>query len=493
MKKLEINSISSMGGTPVHGCGAADSGLYGETCSAGPGVQRGKDGVYVREVCDILIRDCRILTGDFTIEEHVSVAVKDKIIHAIGTPEELDQRFCAAEVLEADGNLLMPGFIDGHTHTCQQLLRGRTADEYPMIWTRFLVPFESSLSPEDVRASARLHCVEMIRAGITGFADAGGVHMDQVAEAVMETGMRAALCPSTMDMGNVICGEMKHSAEDCIRLTEELHSRYQGAGDGRVDIWFGIRQLMTCSKELIEKIVEKAEELDTGIHMHLCEHKDEVSFCLQNYKMRPAAFLQSVGALSPRLLTAHNVLLTERDITLLTDNGVHVIHCPMANFINHGFPKVPSMLERGASIGIGCDGASNIALDMFTQIRALKAGVTAQWGLPVFDPVAVPNDQLLRMITFGGAQAIRHGDTLGVIEEGKTADLIVIDVKGPHMRPTQRLLNAVVSAGNSHDILHTIIDGKLVMKDRQLVELDEEKIIADAEQHMREINRKSGI
>ena len=98
-----------------------------------------------------------------------------------------------------------------------------------MIWTRFLVPFESNLSPEDVRVSARLHCVEMIRAGITGFADAGGVHMDQVAEAVMETGMRAALCPSTMDMGNVVCGEMKHSAEDCIRLTEELHSRYQGS------------------------------------------------------------------------------------------------------------------------------------------------------------------------------------------------------------------------------------------------------------------------
>lgn len=137
--------------------------------------------------------------------------------------------------------------------------------------------------------------------------------------------------------------------------------------------------------------------------------------------MRPAAFLQSVGALSPRLLTAHNVLLTERDITLLADNGVHVIHCPMANFINHGFPKIPSMLERGASMGIGCDGASHIALDMFTQIRALKAGVTAQWGLPVFDPMVVPNDQLLRMITFGGAQAIRHGDTLGVIEEGKTA------------------------------------------------------------------------
>lgn len=214
---------------------------------------------------------------------------------------------------------------------------------------------------------------------------------------------------------------MKHSAEDCIRLTEELHSRYQGAGDGRVDIWFGIRQLMTCSKELIEKIVEKAEELDTGIHMHLCEHKDEVSFCLQNYKMRPAAFLQSVGALSPRLLTAHNVLLTERDITLLADqrsachslsNGeLHQPRFSQDSF--HGWS-----VER--LLGIGCDGASHIALDMFTQIRALKAGVTAQWGLPVFDPMVVPNDQLLQHVTFGGAQAIRHGDTLGVIEEGKT-------------------------------------------------------------------------
>ncbi len=445
------------------------------------------------EYWDILIKNCKILTRDFEIEDDCYVAVKDSRIAKMGSMAELGDSYEAGEVLDAKGNLLMPGFVDGHTHTCQQLLRGRTADEYPMVWTRFLVPFESNLSPEDVRASARLHCIEMIKAGFTGFADAGGVHMDQVAEAVLETGMRAALCPSTMDMGNVVCGEMKRSTEDCIRVTEELHSQYQGSGDGRVDIWFGIRQLMTCSKELVEKIVERAEALDTGIHMHLCEHKDEVSFCLQNYGLRPAAFLEAVGALSPRLLTAHNVLLTEKDITLLAEHGVHAIHCPMANFINHGFPKVPSMLERGISLGIGCDGASHIALDMFTQIRALKAGVMAQWGLPVFDPVAVPNRELLRMITLGGAAALRHDDVLGTIEEGKKADLILMDVSGPHMRPSQRLLNTVVSSGNSHDILHTIIDGKIIMRDRQLVGMDEEKIIADAGQHMEEIIRKAGI
>ena len=309
----------------------------------------------------------------------------------------------------------------------------------------------------------------------------------------METGMRAAICPSTMDTGNVVCGEMKHSTEDCIRLTEELHKGYQGAGEGRVDIWFGIRQLMTCSKELIEKIVEKAEELDTGIHMHLCEHKDEVSYCLQNYGLRPAEFMESVGGLSPRLLTAHNVLLTEKDITLLAKWGAHPIICPMANFINHGFPKIPSFLERGVVPGIGCDGASHIALDLFTQVRALKAGTMAFWGLPVFDPVAIPNPTLLEMMTMGGARALRHEDDLGAVEEGRKADLIVLDVHGPHMSPSQRPVNTLVSSGNSHDVLHTIIDGKVVMKNRQLVNLDEKEIIAKAGEHMEAVIARSGI
>ncbi len=185
----------------------------------------------------------------------------------------------------------MPGFVDAHTHTCQQLLRGRLADEYPMIWTRFLVPFESTLTPDDVYWSAKLACLEMIRSGTTSFADSGGVHMHRAADAVIESGMRAAIARSTMDMGGEICSAMKESAEDAIARTEELYRNYHGAGDGRVEIWFALRQVMTCSPELVRRTAEKAAEYSTGIHAHLCEHRDEVRFCLERYRKRPAEFL----------------------------------------------------------------------------------------------------------------------------------------------------------------------------------------------------------
>lgn len=443
--------------------------------------------------CDILIRDCSVLTEEFTVVEHRSVAIGDTRILAIGSVEELEQTYHAAQILDGKGKLLMPGFNDGHTHTCQQLLRGRTTDEYPMIWTRFLVPFESSLTPEDVRVSADLHCLEMIKAGFTGFADSGGVHMDQVAEAVIASGMRAAIAKSTMDIGPAITDKMKESCADNIRHTEELYRAYQGKGGGRVDIWFGIRQVMTCSQELVRAVGEKAAEYHTGIHAHLCEHKDEVSFCLQNYKMRPAEFLDAMGVLGPNLLTAHNVLLSEHDITIMAEKDVKVIHCPRSNFSNHGFPKTPRMMECGMNIGIGCDGASNVALDMFEELRILKHGIQSFWGLPIFDPVVMPTKELLKMATLGGAVAMGHGDEVGTIAVGKKADVILMDIHQPHLFPSQRLTNTLVSAGRGSDITDSIIDGKLVMKDRQVLTIDEEKVLADSQRHMEEIIRRAGI
>ncbi len=443
--------------------------------------------------CDIVIRDCSVLTKDFEIVEHRSVAIGDTRILAVGPAAEVEQMYEASEVLDGSGKLLLPGFNDGHTHTCQQLLKGKTADEYPMIWTRFLVPFESSLTPEDVRVSADLHCLEMIKAGFTGFADAGGVHMDQVAESVIASGMRAAIARSTMDMGPAITDRMKESRADNIRHTEELYRAYQGSGDGRVDIWFGIRQVMTCSPELVREIGEKAAEYHTGIHAHLCEHKDEVSFCLQNYKMRPAQFLDEMGVLGPNLLTAHNVLLSEHDITIMAEKDVKVIHCPRSNLMNHGFPKTPRMLECGINIGIGCDGASAVSLDMFDEMRILKNGIMAYWGLPVFDPVVLPTKELLKMVTIGGAVAVGHGDLYGTIEVGKKADVILMNIHQPHLYPTQNLCNTLVASGRGSDITDSIIDGKLVMKDRQVLTIDEEKVLRDSAQHMKEIVKRAGI
>ena len=166
--------------------------------------------------CDILIRSCQVLNPDMSISGTCSVAIDHTMIVKIGPAEEMDREYDAKELLDGRGKLLMPGLVDGHTHTCQQLLRGRVSDEYPMVWTRFLVPFESNLKPEDSYISGQLACVEMIKSGTTSFADSGGVHMERVADAVVESGMRAAIAKSTMDMGNAITGAMKETAREAV-------------------------------------------------------------------------------------------------------------------------------------------------------------------------------------------------------------------------------------------------------------------------------------
>ena len=440
---------------------------------------------------DIVIKNCQVLRPDMTISGECSVAIKDSWIRKIGSAEEIAAVGTAAQTLDGKGKLLMPGLVDGHTHTCQQLLRGRVADEYPMIWTRFLVPFESNLQPEDSYVSGQLACLEMIKNGTTAFAESGGVHMDRVADAVIESGMRAAIAKSTMDMGNAITGAMKETAQEAIDNTIDLYKRYQGAGDGRIDIWFAIRQVMTCSRELISMVGENAKKYHTGIHAHLCEHKDEVSFCLQNYKKRPAQFLEEMGILGPNLLTAHNVMLSDADISIMAERGVKIIHCPRANLANHGFPKTPQILEAGASVGLGCDGAAPSNLDLFDEIKVLRYAMIGYWGLPSFNPVVMPCAKLLEMATQGGANAIGHGDILGTVEEGKKADLILLNIDQPHILPTQNLLNTIVDAASSHDVTDSIINGKLVMKDREVLTLDEEKIMFEADRHMKEIIKRA--
>ena len=440
---------------------------------------------------DIVIKNCQVLRPDMTISGECSVAIKDSWIRKIGSAEEIAAAGTAAQTLDGKGKLLMPGLVDGHTHTCQQLLRGRVADEYPMIWTRFLVPFESNLQPEDSYVSGQLACLEMIKNGTTAFAESGGVHMERVADAVIESGMRAAIAKSTMDMGNAITGAMKETAQEAIDNTIDLYKRYQGAGDGRIDIWFAIRQVMTCSRELIAMVGENAKKYHTGIHAHLCEHKDEVSFCLQNYKKRPAQFLEEMGILGPNLLTAHNVMLSDADISIMAERGVKIIHCPRANLANHGFPKTPQILEAGASVGLGCDGAAPSNLDLFDEIKVLRYAMIGYWGLPSFNPVVMPCAKLLEMATQGGANAIGHGDILGTVEEGKKADLILLNIDQPHILPTQNLLNTIVDAASSHDVTDSIINGKLVMKDREVLTLDEEKIMFEADRHMKEIIKRA--
>ena len=439
---------------------------------------------------DLIIKNCSVMMPDFSIKKEQDILIQDSFIKKI---TDTDDGYESKEVLNGKNKLVMPGLVDGHTHTCQQLLRGRTANEYPMVWTRILVPYESSLTPEDCYWSAKLACLEMIKSGTTAFAESGSTHMGDVANAVIESGMRAALARSTMDIGDAIPDCMKESSELNILHTEALYDKYQGTGDGRVDIWFAIRQVMTCSPELIREIGKEARRLKTGIHAHLCEHKDEVSFCLQHYQKRPAEFLDDMGVLGPNLLTAHNVVLSERDIDLLGERNVKLIHCPRANYANHGFPKTPRILQNNMSLGLGCDGASRPNLSLFAEMKHLLYGTMAFWGIPIFDPDIICAKDLLKMVTVGGARALQHEAELGTIEEGKKADLITINLMQPHLTPTHNLLNTLVDCAAEHDVTGSVINGKIVMRDRNVLTMNEEEIIKECSKRMKQIAERSGI
>ncbi|MBD9195623.1 MAG: amidohydrolase [Clostridiales bacterium] len=265
-----------------------------------------------------------------------------------------------------------------------------------------------------------------------------------------------------------------------------------GKGDGRLQIWLGLREIMTCSPELMRDTAETAAAYHTGIHAHLCEHRDEVSFSLTHYHLRPAELLAQTGVLGSNLLTAHNVLLSDHDIALLADSGTHIIHCPKANLAHHGFPRVPTILEHGGVIGLGCDGASSVNLDMFELMRVLQLATIASQGLPIFDKQILTVKDMLRMATVGGASAI-GGDTLGVVEAGKKADVILLDIRQPHLTPTRNLAVTLAYCGHGHDVTDSIIDGRVVMRDRQVLTLDEEQVMADAACHMREAFARANI
>ncbi|MCL4458297.1 MAG: amidohydrolase [Chloroflexi bacterium] len=437
--------------------------------------------------CDLLIRGCQIILPDLTVLDEGAIAItKDKIAD-IGQLSDIETRYQPKAVLEARDKLAMPGMVDGHTHTVQQFLRGGIVDEYPIVWIRILVPYESRLDADDRYQAAMLCCLQMIKAGITTFADSGSGDMEPVIRAVHETGMRAAITRMTRDCGDFIPEIFKDAAPIAVRKTEDLYRQFHDSADGRVRIWFSVTSPMTTSPELAELVAAAAKEYNTGIHIHLAEHLREVEHCLVNYRLRPAEYLDAHGILGPNLLAAHAVQLADREVKLLAERQVKVIHCPIANLTNQGFTKTPLMKALGTCIGLGNDGAHTADLDLFGAMRILKCAMQARHGLPIFDPRALPVPDLFRMVTIDGARALLWDEEIGSLEKGKKADIVLLNWRQPHFYPTRSVLQTLVMVASPRDVSDVIIDGRLVLKDREFTYLDEEAIMAAAGKQMRKI------
>lgn len=420
---------------------------------------------------NILIRHVDVVTLDDagTILQGVDIAIEGKVIRAIGAaPPD----FQADEVIDGTGHVALPGFFNAHCHAPMTFERG-WAEDLPLdrwfnerIWVA-----ESALTEEDVYWGAALAACEMIRSGTVAFAD-HYFYMDRVAEVVEQSGLKAALTWCVFGIGAE--AEIGPGLEG----TLEFVKRWQGQADGRIRTLLGPHSPYVCPPDFLAEVAARAKDLGVGLHIHVAESREQVENSLRQHGRTPVAHLEQLGVFDVPCIAAHCIYLTEDDRRILAERGVHVVQCPKTHLkLAMGTTPVPALLAQGVNVALGSDGpGSNNTMDMFEVVRL--AALIQKHELN--DATALPGDTVLRLATRNGAQAMGCSDS-GVLAPGHPADLILVDFDRPHLRPRHSLIANLVYAACGADVSHVIVDGRLLMRDGELLTLDEERILAEAE------------
>ncbi|MBC7251868.1 MAG: amidohydrolase [Anaerolineae bacterium] len=420
----------------------------------------------------VLIKNADVITldGPDEVLRGTDIAIADGIIEAVGTaPAD----FVPDEVLDATDQVVMPGFFNAHTHAPMTLVRG-WAEDLPLdrwfnerIWVA-----ESALTEEDVYWGAALAAAEMIRSGTVGFAD-HYFWMDRVAEVVEQSGLRATLAWCVFGLG-----AEQEIGGTTLEMTVDFVQRWQGAGDGRIRTVLGPHSPYVCPADFLARVAEKAAELGVGVHLHVAESKEQVENSLGQHGRTPIAHLAHLGIFDVPAIAAHSIYVNDEDLSILAAKGVSVASCTGCYMkLGMGVPRLPEMLSRGINVALGTDGtASNNNLDMLEEARlaALMHKNAHQ------DPQLLPGDLVLRLATQNSARAMGFPRS-GVIAPGYAADLVVFDFHQPHLRPRHNLIANVIYAAQAGDIRHLMVAGRWLMRDRELLTLDEERIMYEAE------------
>lgn len=301
-----------------------------------------------------------------------------------------------------------------------------------------------------------------------------------MAPAIEQIGLRGALARSTLDATEHIPIEMQDTLDGILEKGTSFYKQWNGAADGRVRTWMGMREIMVCSSDLIKAVKQLADELGTGIHTHLAEHPSEVDYAIMQSGLRPAFYLESLGFLGPNVLAAHSALLSQAELDLYRELDIAVAHCPAIAFSFCGPTKVPDMLARQLRVGLGTDGAfsSGGSLDLFRQMAITRYAQTALFGLPYHQDLAFIKDQsLVKMATLGGAEALMWDDEIGSLEVGKKADLLLLCVDELDALPLYDPLHWVASVAHGSQVDTVMINGEIVMRDRKLTRIDEGELI----------------
>lgn len=436
-----------------------------------------------KKSCEILLHNTTILDRDMYPRSGKSIAIADgKILEVMEAGDALS-RYDAAETADGSHKLWMPGLTDAHMHTGQQLLRGRILDALPMIWTRIMLPFESTLTPKRMELSAGLAALEMIRCGTTSFVDAGSYHMEAAAAVYRDSGLRGALSCSTMDDQN-LPASIRQTAAEAVSSTDALYDSWNGKGN--LSVYYSIRSLISCSERLIVDVFSRARERKAMVQAHMNEYPNEINFHLERYQKRPYEYLDSLNVfegMDGNFIGAHSLLLSEPEMDIMQAHGVNAVHCPFSN-CGKGAPNTPALLRRGIRAALGTDGTAHGGMSLWNEMKIFRSVMNVTHGVSESNPVIMPAETILGMAVCGGAAAMGKEGNLGAVAEGYLADLISINLDQPHLL-TGNLTHTLVESVNAGDVSDMIVGGSWVMRNRKVLTLDEERIMNEARQYWR--------
>ena len=373
--------------------------------------------------------------------------------------------------IDAEKNLIMPGFKNAHTHTAMTFLRSY-ADDMPLQdWlTKQIFPMEAKLQPDDIYWLSKLGIMEYLTSGITSCFDMY-LNTEMMAKASVECGFRSVLVSGINDFSS--------SLEE-VEADFNTYNQY----DELIRYCLGFHAEYTCSEELLKKIAELSQRYKAPVFAHMSETEREVAECVQRHGTTPAAYLDSLGLFEHGGGGYHCIWFTDEEIELFRRKGLTAVTNPGSNTkLASGIANTTAFLKHGVNMAIGTDGpASNNCLDMFREMFL----VTGLGKLHDRDASAVPAEEVLKMAVTGGAKAMGLTDC-DCLAEGKKADFITINIMQPHLYPTGNLVNTLLECVTASDVCDMAVDGRLLMKDREVLTLDEEKILYEAMKYMEEL------
>lgn len=406
-----------------------------------------------------------------------AIAIANDSIVAVGEKDVISAEYQAAEVVDCTGHVIIPGLVNAHTHVPMTLLRGLNDDLRLDVWLGYLMPLEREfVNPEFVDLGTRLACAEMIRSGITTFADMYYFESD-IAEATAKAGMRALLGQTLI----VFPTPDAKTYEDGIDLCREFIEKWNG--HPLIQPAVSPHAWYTATPELLRACADLALEYNVPVHTHVAETALEVENCRDQHGMPVVPWNEKNGLLDTKLLAAHCVHIDKGEMIKLKKAGAGVAHCPTSNLkLSSGIAQVHEMREIGVNVGVGTDGpASNNDLDMFEEMRlaALLAKVRRS------DPTDLPAREAFRMATIGGAEAVHMGHLTGSLEAGKRADIAIVDMRGAHNWPhfhnnPESIYSRLIYAAKSTDVAHVLCNGQWLMRDRTLLTVNEQETQAEA-------------